>query len=51
LEITGQLGDVMKESCQIAYTFARGFLDKVDESNLNSLKITKNSENILVDAA
>ena len=23
LEITGQLGDVMKESCHIAYTFAR----------------------------
>uniref|UniRef100_A0A8C3HSD6 Lon protease homolog, mitochondrial n=1 Tax=Chrysemys picta bellii TaxID=8478 RepID=A0A8C3HSD6_CHRPI len=26
LEITGQLGDVMKESAKIAYTFARAFL-------------------------
>ena len=23
LEITGQLGDVMKESCRIAYTFSK----------------------------
>ncbi|CAG7833864.1 unnamed protein product, partial [Allacma fusca] len=33
LEITGQLGDVMKESCQIAYTYAKGFLTDLDESN------------------
>lgn len=26
LEVTGQLGDVMKESARIAYTFARAFL-------------------------
>lgn len=26
LEVTGQLGDVMKESAKIAYTFARAFL-------------------------
>ena len=25
LEVTGQLGDVMKESCHIAYTFAKVF--------------------------
>lgn len=28
LEVTGQLGDVMKESAKIAYTFARSFLMK-----------------------
>ncbi|XP_047127489.1 lon protease homolog, mitochondrial isoform X1 [Hydra vulgaris] len=33
LEITGQLGDVMKESCRIAYTFAKSFLNKKDSSN------------------
>ncbi|XP_074834353.1 lon protease homolog, mitochondrial [Carettochelys insculpta] len=30
LEVTGQLGDVMKESAKIAYTFARGFLMQKD---------------------
>ncbi|XP_075759096.1 lon protease homolog, mitochondrial [Pelodiscus sinensis] len=30
LEVTGQLGDVMKESAKIAYTFARAFLMQKD---------------------
>ncbi|KAJ7986643.1 hypothetical protein DPEC_G00342010 [Dallia pectoralis] len=33
LEITGQLGDVMKESAKIAYTFARAFLMKQQPDN------------------
>ncbi|TRY60367.1 hypothetical protein DNTS_025780 [Danionella cerebrum] len=33
LEITGQLGDVMKESAKIAYTFARSFLMKEQPEN------------------
>ncbi|XP_069833983.1 lon protease homolog, mitochondrial [Dendropsophus ebraccatus] len=33
LEITGQLGDVMKESAKIAYTFARAFLMKKHPDN------------------
>ncbi|KAH0625719.1 hypothetical protein JD844_033922, partial [Phrynosoma platyrhinos] len=33
LEITGQLGDVMKESAKIAYTFARAFLMQKAPSN------------------
>nr|XP_034972882.1 lon protease homolog, mitochondrial [Zootoca vivipara] len=33
LEVTGQLGDVMKESAKIAYTFARAFLMQRDPSN------------------
>uniref|UniRef100_A0A8B9P2A6 Lon protease homolog, mitochondrial n=1 Tax=Apteryx owenii TaxID=8824 RepID=A0A8B9P2A6_APTOW len=33
LEITGQLGDVMKESAKIAYTFARAFLMQKEPSN------------------
>ena len=33
LEVTGNLGDVMKESIRIAGTFARVFLEKSDESN------------------
>ncbi|EHB15116.1 Lon protease-like protein, mitochondrial [Heterocephalus glaber] len=33
LEVTGQLGDVMKESARIAYTFARAFLLQRDPSN------------------
>ncbi|XP_001376069.1 lon protease homolog, mitochondrial isoform X1 [Monodelphis domestica] len=33
LEVTGQLGDVMKESAKIAYTFARAFLMHKDPSN------------------
>ncbi|XP_058138001.1 lon protease homolog, mitochondrial [Dasypus novemcinctus] len=33
LEVTGQLGDVMKESARIAYTFARAFLMQRDPAN------------------
>uniref|UniRef100_A0A452U1G8 Lon protease homolog, mitochondrial n=1 Tax=Ursus maritimus TaxID=29073 RepID=A0A452U1G8_URSMA len=33
LEVTGQLGDVMKESARIAYTFARAFLMQHEPSN------------------
>lgn len=33
LEVTGQLGDVMKESARIAYTFARAFLMERDPDN------------------
>ncbi|KAG9462672.1 hypothetical protein GDO78_013611 [Eleutherodactylus coqui] len=33
LEVTGQLGDVMKESAKIAYTFARAFLMKKRPDN------------------
>lgn len=33
LKLTGHLGDVMKESCQIALTVARGYLRSVDPTN------------------
>uniref|UniRef100_A0A4W3IJ61 Lon protease homolog, mitochondrial n=1 Tax=Callorhinchus milii TaxID=7868 RepID=A0A4W3IJ61_CALMI len=33
LELTGQLGDVMKESAKIAYTFSKAFLHEKDTSN------------------
>lgn len=33
LEVTGQLGDVMKESARIAYTYARAFLMEQDPEN------------------
>lgn len=33
LKVTGQLGDVMKESTQIAYTLARAILHSADPSN------------------
>jgi len=33
IRTTGQLGDVMKESCTIAHTFARGFLARADGGN------------------
>ncbi|XP_051549346.1 lon protease homolog, mitochondrial-like [Myxocyprinus asiaticus] len=33
LEVTGQLGDVMKESAKIAYTFARSFLMQEQPDN------------------
>ncbi|XP_068942832.1 lon protease homolog, mitochondrial [Petaurus breviceps papuanus] len=33
IEVTGQLGDIMKESAKIAYTFARAFLMRKDPSN------------------
>jgi len=34
LDVTGNLGDVMKESIKIAGTFARVFLEEKDESNV-----------------
>merc|ERR1719228_3177787 len=33
VDVTGNLGDVMKESIKIAGTFARVFLEKMDETN------------------
>jgi Lon-like ATP-dependent protease len=33
LKVTGQLGDVMKESSQIAYTVARAKLDEINDSS------------------
>ena len=33
LESTGNLGNVMKESIQLAYTYARSFLTKYEPSN------------------
>lgn len=33
LQVTGHLGDVMKESSQIAFTVARNFLNKIDPTN------------------
>lgn len=33
LELTGQLGDVMKESAKIAYTFAKSFLTEKEPTN------------------
>lgn len=33
LHVTGQLGEVMKESSQIAYTVAKGMLRKIDPKN------------------
>lgn len=33
LEVTGNLGDVMKESIKIAGTFSRVFLSRIDQSN------------------
>lgn len=33
LELTGHLGEVMKESARIALTVARNFMTKIDESN------------------
>jgi Lon-like ATP-dependent protease len=33
LHVTGQLGDVMKESTSIAYAFAKSFLEQVDPGN------------------
>ena len=41
VELTGQLGDVMKESVKIAHTFAQNFLS--DMANIkNNLKINDN---------
>jgi ATP-dependent Lon protease len=33
LSTTGQMGDVMKESTQIAYTYSKNYLKKIDSSN------------------
>lgn len=33
ITVTGRLGDVMKESVQIAYTYAKSYLAKSDSSN------------------
>lgn len=33
MQVTGHLGDVMKESSQIAFTVARNFLNKIDPTN------------------
>jgi len=33
LKVTGQLGDVMKESSQIAQTYAKGFLNRMFPEN------------------
>lgn len=33
ITVTGRLGDVMKESVQIAYTYAKSFLVKLDDKN------------------
>ncbi len=33
LKCTGQMGDVMKESTNIAYTYAKNFLAQVDSAN------------------
>jgi len=33
LQLTGHLGDVMKESAQIAHTVAKSFLGEIDPSN------------------
>ena len=33
MEVTGHLGDVMKESTRIAYTFAKNYLSKIRPDN------------------
>ena len=38
LTLTGKLGDVMKESCKIALTYAKSFLQQIDPNN-RSLRI------------
>ena len=38
-QVTGQLGDVMKESTQIAHTVAQSFLEK-EEDNTNDKDVT-----------
>jgi len=38
LTLTGKLGDVMKESCTIASTYAKSFLQQIDPNN-RSLRI------------
>ena len=38
LTLTGKLGDVMKESCKIALTYAKSFLQQIDPNN-RSLRV------------
>jgi ATP-dependent Lon protease len=38
LTLTGKLGDVMKESCKIALTYAKSYLQQIDPTN-RSLRI------------
>ncbi len=38
LTLTGKLGDVMKESCKIALTYAKSYLQHIDPNN-RSLRI------------
>lgn len=38
LTLTGKLGDVMKESCKIALTYAKSFLQQIDSNN-RSLRV------------
>lgn len=33
LTLTGKLGDVMKESCKIAHTYAKAYLQRIDPNN------------------
>lgn len=33
LTLTGKLGDVMKESCTIAMTYAKSYLQRIDPKN------------------
>lgn len=33
LTLTGKLGDVMKESCTIAMTYAKSYLQRIDSNN------------------
>ena len=39
LKVTGSLGDVMKESMQIAYTYARSYLNNISNDYLESNEI------------
>jgi Lon-like ATP-dependent protease len=38
LTLTGKLGDVMKESCKIALTYAKSYLQQIDPKN-RSLRV------------
>jgi Lon-like ATP-dependent protease len=38
LTLTGKLGDVMKESCKIALTYAKSYLQQIDPTN-RSLRV------------
>ncbi len=38
LTLTGKLGDVMKESCKIALTYAKSYLQQIDPNN-RSLRV------------